>query len=107
MFLERFLFQLKISLPQEIYLLVSLPLSGVGSFVKLLTATMMMIGIVNVQISVPSVDIQQLNSKKKKRSNVTKFSGNCHYLLLGLRMLKVQTNYLRGVVKSSTETIQS
>ena len=73
---------------------------------KLLTATMMMIGIVNVQISVPSVDIQQLNSKKK-RLNVTKFSGNCHYLLLGLGTLKVQTNCLRGLVKSSTETIQS
>ena len=46
---------------------LGLPLiSGVGSFVKLLTATMMMIGIVNVQISVPSVDIQQLKSNEKK-----------------------------------------
>ena len=54
---------------------LGLPLiSGVGSFVKLLTATMMMIGIVKVQISVPFVDIQQLKSNKK-RSNVAKLVG--------------------------------
>ena len=54
---------------------LGLPLiSGVGSFVKLLTATMMMIGIVKVQISVPFVDIQQLKSNKK-RSNIAKLVG--------------------------------
>ena len=72
---------------------------------KLLTATMMMIGIVNVQIIVPSVDIQQLKSNKKK-VKCREIGGNCHYLLLGLGMLKVQTNCLRELVKSSTETIQ-
>ena len=85
---------------------LGLPLiSGVGSFVKLLTATMMMIGIVNVQIIVPSVDIQRLKSNKKK-VKCREIGGNCHYLLLGLGMLKVQTNCLRELVKSSTETIQ-
>ena len=42
---------------------------------KLLTATMMMTGIVNVQISVPSVDIQQLQNNNNKRSNVAKLMG--------------------------------
>ena len=84
---------------------LGLPLiSGVGSFVKLLTATIMMIGIVKVQISVPFVDIQQLKSNKKK-VKCREISGNCHYLLLGLRMLKVQINCLRRLVKSSTATI--